>query len=279
MNLQREIKKSDEAYVYRLRALYDGYGYTRYKVSKFETYDLYARNKSFLICENILTFTDTNGTLMALKPDVTLSIVKNFGASSAETGKVYYSETVYRTSARSEGFREIRQTGLECIGRVDRYLTGEVLMLASRSLAETGRRYLLDVSHMGFLTALLSECGVEGGDCDEVLALMANKNLPGLSAFCASHGLSTSATEALVGVTSVYAPLPEALRAVERFVSGDGTRAAYDELSALCDVLGAWEALATVHLDFSLACDRNYYNGIVFRGYIDGVPEAVLSGG
>ena len=66
-----------ERAVRQLRELYRRYGYTQYKMSKFEPYDLYARSKSFLVSEDILTFTDADGRLMALKPDVTLSIIKN----------------------------------------------------------------------------------------------------------------------------------------------------------------------------------------------------------
>ena len=279
MNLPREILRSDEEAVYRLRALYSKYGYTRYKVSKFEKYDLYAHNKSFLVCENILTFTDTNGQLMALKPDVTLSIVKNFGMGKTETSKLYYSETVYRTSARSEGFREIRQTGLECIGRVDPYLTSEVVMLASQSLAVMSDRYILDVSHMGYLLGLLSEYGVSERDTDEVLHLIANKNLPGLQSFSLEHELAGEALEALTGITTLYEPLETALPRLSSYVRGKEMRAAYEELRALSSVLSVWEVDSPVYADFSIAADRNYYNGIVFRGYVDGIPEAILSGG
>ena len=59
----------------RLRALYQAWGYASYKVNRFEEYDLYMRNKSFLTDDHILTFTDTDGKLMALKPDITLSVV------------------------------------------------------------------------------------------------------------------------------------------------------------------------------------------------------------
>ena len=66
-----------EKVMFGLRSLYRSYGYTQYKMSKFEEYDLYAKNKDFLISDGVITFTDTNGKLMALKPDVTLSIIKN----------------------------------------------------------------------------------------------------------------------------------------------------------------------------------------------------------
>ena len=114
-----DVLRNEEKALYSLRRLYMEHGYTRYKVSKFEEYDLYAGNKSFLISEHILTFTDTNGKLMALKPDITLSIIKNVRTDDTDIHKVYYNENVYRTSAGSDGFREIMQTGLEYIGRVD----------------------------------------------------------------------------------------------------------------------------------------------------------------
>ena len=32
-------------------------------------------------------------------------------------------------------------------------------------------------------------------------------------------------------------------------------------------------------IDFSVVNDMNYYNGIVFKGYIKGIPAGILSGG
>ena len=80
MNLSSSVFRNDEIAVYNLRELYQSYGYNLYKINRFEEYDLYARNKNFLVSENILTFTDTNGRLMALKPDVTLSLIKKYCA-------------------------------------------------------------------------------------------------------------------------------------------------------------------------------------------------------
>ena len=50
-----------ETIIFRLRSLYSRYGYTRFKMNKFEEYDLYANNKDFLISDGVLTFTDGNG--------------------------------------------------------------------------------------------------------------------------------------------------------------------------------------------------------------------------
>lgn len=34
-----------------------------------------------------------------------------------------------------------------------------------------------------------------------------------------------------------------------------------------------------LRIDFSILNDTNYYNGIIFKGFIDGIPQSVLSGG
>ena len=34
-----------------------------------------------------------------------------------------------------------------------------------------------------------------------------------------------------------------------------------------------------INIDFSVTADINYYNGLVFKGFIEGVPNSVLSGG
>ncbi|HAZ19925.1 MAG TPA: hypothetical protein DCY75_07105, partial [Clostridiales bacterium] len=96
MNDITTVLQTDEQAVFVLRALYRQYGYSQYKMSKFEEYDLYVRNKDFLVSDRVITFTDTNGKLMALKPDVTLSIIKNFHDSIGSVQKLYYNENVYR---------------------------------------------------------------------------------------------------------------------------------------------------------------------------------------
>ena len=50
--------------LYNLRMLYEQMGYKRFKMSKFEEYDLYVKNKDFLISDSIITFTDRSGKLV-----------------------------------------------------------------------------------------------------------------------------------------------------------------------------------------------------------------------
>ena len=174
------VLRANEKASYKLRELYTKHGYSNYSVSQFEEYDLYAKNKSFLVSENLLTFTDTNGKLMALKPDVTLSIIKNVVADVKNSYKLYYDEHVYRTTNSGDGFREIMQTGLESIGNVDVFAESEVLMLAMKSLEEISEDYLLDLSHMKLLEGFLENVGVEYEEMSDFFSLIGSKNVSGI---------------------------------------------------------------------------------------------------
>ena len=94
MQIDSKVLNNDERAGYALRSLYRRFGYCQYKMSKFEEYALYVRNKDFLASDGIISFTDTNGRLLALKPDVTLSIINNSKDLPGQVQKLYYDENV-----------------------------------------------------------------------------------------------------------------------------------------------------------------------------------------
>ena len=47
--MDERVLQQEERASLSLRRLYAAYGYTHYKMSKFEEYDLYVQNKSFLV--------------------------------------------------------------------------------------------------------------------------------------------------------------------------------------------------------------------------------------
>lgn len=256
---------------------YRGHGYKHYKMSKFEEYDFYARNRSFLVSNRVITFTDLHGRLMALKPDVTLSIVKNATGGAGAVEKVYYTEKVYR--AEKGEFREITQAGLECVGDLAPYDTAEVLLLALESLALTGAAYTLDLSHMGFLSGLLNAAALPEEDGKRLLDAISAKNVHQLRALCDAFGIGAALTERFVELTRLYGTLDGSLPVLRRLSVNRQTDAAVDELASLADVFRESAFDGRIHLDFSIVNDMDYYNGVMFRGYVEGVPQGVLAGG
>ena len=274
----QQILQGGELAVFRLRELYRRHGYLPYQMSKFEAYDLYVRNKSFLVSEQILTFTDLDGKLMALKPDVTLSILKNtFRGKGLQ--KVYYHENVYRPDAGGHNFREIMQAGLECIGELDGFAVGEVVMLAARSLETISGQYLLDLSHLGVAAGVLGALSLSEAARRDILTAMGQKNVPALRQLCRAESVPTAAAGQLEALTGLYGTPAQALSLLEGMDLPAPSRQALAELKDLCGLLAQYGLGENLRLDFSIVNDMNYYNGIIFRGYVPGLASGVLAGG
>lgn len=276
--LEKVLRREERA-IFSLRSLYRKYGYRPYKVNKFEEYDLYVHNKSFLVSDSVLTFTDTNGKLMALKPDVTLSIIKNSKDDEPALQKLYYNENVYRVSDAYGGFHEIMQAGLECIGKIDLYAMCEVLMLAAKSLATISERWVLDISHLGFLSALLDEMTDDDNCRREILRCIGDKNEHELAAHCIAAGIPAADCERIRTLARLHGSFSVCLPALEAIGSGEKTSAALRELQQIDAILQAYGLSENLTLDFSIVNDMRYYNGVIFQGFVDGIPTGILSGG
>lgn len=276
--MPENVLKKEEKVAIALRSLYKKYGYMPYKMSKFEPYDLYATNKDFLVGDGIITFNDTDGKLLALKPDVTLSIIKN-GTDEEVKQKVFYNENVYRISPESKQFKELMQVGIECIGEIGTYDVYETLFLAVKSLEEISDSFVLDVSHLGIIDGVLEEIGADEKFNASVLKLLAEKNEHELIALCKTRAVPEEKAQKLIFFTKAYGESRVVLQDLENICGTEKSKNALIELKGLFALLKASGYEDKVRLDFSVVSDRKYYNGIVFKGFVDGAYKSVLSGG
>ena len=274
--IEERLLTQEESAIYSLRALYRNRGYLPFKMSRFEEYEYYLRNKDFLDSDRIISFTDVNGRLMALKPDVTLSIIKNGEDDPGCIQRVCYDEKVYRPAGTGREFREIAQTGIECIGQLGEYELYEVLLLAANSLKLLSEEYVLNVSHLGILSALLDGCSNDEGFRREVERLLSEKNLHELRSLCRRFGIAPASEERLIACAALNCPLPDAVAELRRLGCD---AAALKELDALSLLLAAGSCSSHIRFDFSVVNNMHYYSGIVFAGYIEGVHNTLLSGG
>ena len=277
MNINDNVLSVTERLTFSLRALYSNFGYAPYRMSKFEDYDLYSRNKDFLISDQVITFTDNGGKLKALKPDVTLSIIKNH--PDGETQKLYYNENVYRVVKGSNSFREIMQSGVECIGAVDSRQVGECLSLAAASLSLIGNSFVLDVSSLDILDAALLHITDSRALQDELVKCVSEKNTHGVVALCEQNALDTALAEPLLVLLSLCGPTQRVLPHLSELCAGLDCAQAYKELEEAISAISSDELRNRIMIDFSVVSDRGYYNGVIFKGFLSGVPDSVLSGG
>ncbi len=269
--MDTEYLRAEQRVSLELKSLYLSYGFSEYKLSGFEEYSLYAENQSFLSGKDVITF-NLGGKLLALRPDVTLSVVKNVAADRS-TQKLFYDEKVYRNNGRG-GFSELNQIGVEVIGAVDPALEAELVVLMLKTLSASGANYLLDISHIGVIVAMLDGMDLSGGDREFAVDCLKRKDKHDFLEFAKSRAVDEKRAQAFANLMNLPAGHDSALEALRSFAPVEAL-SCIDELEKLISLVGSDK----ININFSVDGDADYYNGLIFKGYVEGVPRAVLSGG
>jgi ATP phosphoribosyltransferase regulatory subunit len=132
---------------------------------------------------------------------------------------------------------------------------------------------------MEFIEAMLEPFG---GGAQRRLAMEAlrDKSPHSMRLAAGQAGLSEQLGEKLAALCALAGPFTPTVNAARALSQGiAGTEGPLDELEALCARLAGYGASVQLRLDFSLINDVEYYNGLIFQGYVNGVSRQVLSGG
>ena len=112
-----------------------------------------------------------------------------------------------------------------------------------------------------------------------LLKLIRNKNADGIRTVSAEAGLTTEQIDNLCKLTELQGAVGKTLKAAASLAENEKMKGLLDDVSACCDLLMETMGGDKLQLDFSMVNDIDYYNGIIFRGYIKGLPTHVLAGG
>jgi ATP phosphoribosyltransferase regulatory subunit len=278
--LEKDIKKKEWPLSLVLAELYASYGYKKYKMSRFEEYSLYTDNEDFLASKDIITFSGRDGRLLALRPDVTLSIVKNSNASNNNTEKLYYNENVYRLSKGSSEFKEISQMGAELLGKIDICAISEITLLILKSLNAVTSNFILAISNINFITGLIDSFNIKNSAIkDKLFELLRLKNMHDFDKISKKANLSSENIDKFKKLISISGNFEKALVEAKALIVNEKMQNSYDELQELYNVLKDNSLSAKMQLDFSIVNNESYYNGIIYNGYIENMPKAILVGG
>ena len=104
---------------------------------------------------------------------------------------------------------------------------------------------------------------------------MGEKNLHGAMEICEKEGVCGEFSDAIKTLITTYGDPRTVLPVLRSMGIGKKSLAQLESL-----VLALTEGgIDTVRIDFSVINDMRYYNGIVFRGFVKGIPTGILSGG
>jgi ATP phosphoribosyltransferase regulatory subunit len=227
----------------------------------------------------MLKIIDRSGKIMVMRPDSTTPIARV--AATKLKGlplpqRLYYDQTVFRSgNAHDGGSSEIAQCGVELIGAVGKKADLEMVAMAVDALRSCGvSQFHIEVGHAGFFRALAGQMEMPAEQVERMRGFIEGKNYANLNDLLEPYGgqPACAALRRLPYLFGGVEVLDEAQSLAGPCESLDYLRQLYEELTAAG--YGGY-----VHFDLGLVHQIDYYTGVVFRGYAEGVGAPVLSGG
>jgi len=277
-NYIKNMSKKDLVLL-NIRKMYDSYGYKKISLPSFEEYDLYNENKDF-IDRNVLTVMSPNGKLLALRPDITLSVAKKVSKDqSLKYSKIYYQENTYNLT-KYVGYEEDEQLGIELIGKESTFLDFEIINLAVKSLDIINKKSMIVLSHAGFISSIFENFDLEYETKEQILDCINRKNSHDIQKILKNNEhISENMKKLIYKIPELSGNLENIEKELLKYEINVNTKKILSELKQLNSLLMKFYKKSKIVFDFSVVKNLNYYNGIILQGYIEDFPNVILTGG
>ncbi len=252
------------------------WGYSEIITPTFEHLDLFTLKSGEGIIGELYNFTDKGGREMTLRPELTAPVMRlyiNELQPFPKPLKLFYFENCFRYERPQKGrFREFWQFGVELIGSGKPDSDAEVIALADAMLKAIGVKGDMKLGNLAVIRTLLS--GLEPEIVSKVMRLVDKKEYAGLEALLEDIGAEEQLKSDLFHLIKLEGRhiLPEVIKIVGNIPE----LVSFERTLKLLDAYGV-----DYSLDFGIARGLDYYTGMVFEIYAEGLgaQKQVCGGG
>ena len=266
-----------------LNTLFTQTGYSEVVTPGIEFYDLFSSSTRHFKQENMYKLVDSKGRIIVMRPDSTIPIARLAASRLKDTGfplRLFYNQSVYENNALLKGRSdEITQAGIELLGGENKKRADyEALSIAVEALSGfDSENFRLEIGHIGYFKTLMDKLDVDSDVKEDIRTLISTKNYPVLNDLLDDIG-DTKVVNALKQLPRLFGGVDVLDRAAALYTD-DKISNILDNLREVFNSLSSLGYEGKISLDLGIVSHIDYYTGIVFRGYLSTIGEAVLKGG
>ncbi len=263
------LRKEIENFLYK-----EGYMYI--EPSIFEEYDDFTLVNSRTDKKSTVKVLDSNGDILILSPDITTGIINKF-MPRWDYGTMlkifYYGKTYMHNGA---GIKENREMGVEIIGEDNPDIDQDTLGTADRIISSYSDSYLFEIGNSKFLKGIMSACSFNKEENDNILDFLYLKNKQELSDYL-SRLKYREPMSTLLNILDLEGTYEEITGRLEGLYLNDMMKTGLEELKKVDNHMK--NKADKIIYDLSMVSKLGYYDGIIFRGYIEGSNKEIIKGG
>lgn len=265
----------------RLARIFKSHGYSEVVTTGIEFYDVFSKGSRTVKQEALYKLTDSKGRLIVLRPDSTIPIARLVATrlkSASLPLRLYYNQPYFENNALLKGHSdEVTQAGVEFIGTKSRRADFEVLSLAVETLSSIDSNFRIEIGNVGLFKELVSNLDIDHDTAEQIRYYIVNKNYPALNDMLDTLG-DSDVIRALKELPRLFGKKEVFKRASKYFVN-EKIRDILKDLEYVYDSLSKLGIEENLSVDLGSVNKIDYYTGLTFKGYFEGIGEDVLAGG
>lgn len=262
----------------RITSMFEKYGYSEVITPGVEFYDVFNGKGRTFPQENMYKLVDGKNRLMVLRPDCTTPIARLCATRLRGEQlplKLFYNQNIFMVNPKDSGRDdEISQCGIEIIGG-DESSDYEALFLAANALSMCDDDYRIEIGDSGIFRTLISEFDGTDMMAENIRSWIDTKNYPKLEENLSQE---KSVELALKMLPKLFGGI-EVIEKARVYLKGSLLEEKLTRLEKLCKELSEIIPEDKIRVDLGLVHKKDYYTGIIFRGYVEGYGQPALSGG
>ncbi|MDR3644559.1 MAG: ATP phosphoribosyltransferase regulatory subunit, partial [Clostridia bacterium] len=263
--------------------LFKSRGFSEVITPTLEFYDVFSNRFNAIPQEMMYKLFDGKGRILALRSDNTMPIARLAATrlkAFAPPLRLYYNQRVFRISPSMTGRSdEFTQCGIELIGSNGLKADLEVIDTAITALLGTvGENFRIELGHVGFYKAIVDNLPLGPEKTEQLQSFIEAKNYAALHDLLAPSAQGSACCRALMVLPRLFGG-GEVFEQALAVAPNEASSRAICYLSGLYDELCAMGLRDHILIDFGLVSQIDYYSGVVFRGFVQGSGETILSGG
>lgn len=251
-------------------------GYKNIEPSIFESYDEFSGINFRVDKKSTVKILENSGDIFILSPDITTGIVNKLMPrwELGLTLKIFYYGKTYINNGI--GIKENRQMGVELIGEKNGNTDESVLNIAIETMKKYSDQYLFEIGNSKFLKGIMQACSFSTYDYQNILNLLYSKNKQELKEYLSKLPYKEPMST-LINIFDLEGSIDEIIIHLKGLYMNDLMQQGIDELCNLNKKLK--NVTDKIIYDLSMVSELSYYDGIIFRGYIDGSNKEIIKGG
>lgn len=259
------------------------WGYKEVLTPTLEYYETFNHKTQSLKEEDLFKFFDNSGRILVLRPDMTVPVARMVSTKLKDINppiKIFYTANVFRVHESLAGRRnEYLDCGIELLGVDKKYSDLEVLVTAIETLKSIGDdNFKLEIGNVNILKVAMNNMNLNRDEMNTVAELIDKKSLTALSNFLNTLDIPKEHKNFLIKLPWLFGE-GEVIEEAKKIAFNEEILSSILYLEELYYMLKKLGYEKCISIDMAMVQRLDYYTGIIFKGYVNGIGSFVLGGG